>query len=370
VASVIQVGEKWRALVRRKGFKTQCKTFAKKAQADAWAAQVEADMYAGVHNPGVLQTRYTVKQLCAIYLEMRAQSGRPVSSQSNEHYLIRRLDTELGHYLALALSPDILVGYCRSRVDDGVSPATINTEISKLSTVLRYAGAAKNLVMPDVVKAARPLLQHLKLVGTAPARDRRPEEDELVRVLGQLRLTFDQVYGDAVEFAVYTAMRRGEVCKVLRADVDVEKRLVLIRDRKHPRSKKGNDQWVPLLGKAWDIAQARLQLVDDGDGRLFPVAPGTLSKNWLMACRMQGIENLRLHDMRHEGTSQLFEDGYTIPQVALVTGHKDWRNLKRYTNLRPEDLHKIAAAKKPAKKKASKSPAKRAVFRPEAQSEP
>ena len=27
-------------------------------------------------------------------------------------------------------------------------------------------------------------------------------------------------------------------------------------------------------------------------------------------------------------------------QVALVTGHKDWRHLKRYTNLKPEDLHR------------------------------
>lgn len=365
MASVIQIGDKWRALVRRKGFKTQCKTFAKKSQADQWANQVEADMYSGAFNPSVLQTRYTVRQLCVIYREMRAQSGRPISSQSNEHYVIKRLDAELGDYLALALSPDILVGFCRSRVDDGVSPQTVNTEISKLSTVLRYAGAAKNLVLPDVVKAARPLLLHLKLVGSASARDRRAEEDELVRMLGQLRLTFDPIYGDAAEFAVYTAMRRSEVCRVRKADVDVDKRLVLIRDRKHPRSKKGNDQWVPLLGRAWDIAQARMALADDVDGRLFPIAPGTLSKNWLMARRMQGIENLRLHDMRHEGTSQLFEEGYTIPQVALVTGHKDWRNLKRYTNLRPEDLHKIAAAKKVATKKApaKKRAAKGEVFK-------
>ena len=31
----------------------------------------------------------------------------------------------------------------------------------------------------------------------------------------------------------------------------------------------------------------------------------------------------------------------TIEQVALVTGHKDWKMLRRYTNLRPEHLHTL-----------------------------
>jgi hypothetical protein len=31
--------------------------------------------------------------------------------------------------------------------------------------------------------------------------------------------------------------------------------------------------------------------------------------------------------------------GFTIEQVALVTGHKDWKMLRRYTHLKPEMLH-------------------------------
>jgi len=49
---------------------------------------------------------------------------------------------------------------------------------------------------------------------------------------------------------------------------------------------------------------------------------------------------LRFNDMRHEGISRLFEKGFQIPEVALVSGHKDWKMLKRYTNLRPENLLK------------------------------
>ena len=36
---------------------------------------------------------------------------------------------------------------------------------------------------------------------------------------------------------------------------------------------------------------------------------------------------------------QLFRMGLDIPRVALITGHRSWENLKRYTNLGPEDVH-------------------------------
>ena len=57
------------------------------------------------------------------------------------------------------------------------------------------------------------------------------------------------------------------------------------------------------------------------------------------------IEDLHFHDLRHEGTSRLFEAGFSIEQVALVTGHKDWKMLRRYTHLKPEHLH-IASVRK------------------------
>lgn len=74
------------------------------------------------------------------------------------------------------------------------------------------------------------------------------------------------------------------------------------------------------------------------EGPVFGCHEQTLSKYFNQACKALGIPDLHLHDLRHEGTSAMFEVGMSIEQVALVTGHKDWRNLKRYTNLKPEDL--------------------------------
>ena len=48
--------------------------------------------------------------------------------------------------------------------------------------------------------------------------------------------------------------------------------------------------------------------------------------------------DLRWHDLRHEGTSRLFEKGLNTMEVASITGHEDLKMLMRYTHLRAEDL--------------------------------
>jgi len=60
--------------------------------------------------------------------------------------------------------------------------------------------------------------------------------------------------------------------------------------------------------------------------------------------RRAGIANLRFHDLRHEAVSRFFEMGLSVPEVALISGHKDPRMLFRYTHLRAADLvAKLAA---------------------------
>ena len=173
------------------------------------------------------------------------------------------------------------------------------------------------------------------LIGGGGKRERRPTQDELERIVEYLGQGRGVVYADTVLFAVATAMRRGEICRLLWSDVDAKKKLVLVRDRKDPRKKIGNNQLLPLLPAAWAV----LHRQPKGE-RIFPIEAGTFSKYFTEACRALSIPDLHLHDMRHEGTSQLFEDGYPLEQVALVTGHRDWRNLRRYTQLKPEALHR------------------------------
>ena len=48
--------------------------------------------------------------------------------------------------------------------------------------------------------------------------------------------------------------------------------------------------------------------------------------------------DLRFHDLRHEGITRLFDAGLSIPEVAMISGHKSWGMLKRYTHMSPKSV--------------------------------
>jgi integrase len=74
------------------------------------------------------------------------------------------------------------------------------------------------------------------------------------------------------------------------------------------------------------------------DERVFPVTPNAVRLAWERLRRRVGLEDLRFHDLRHEAVSRFFEYGLTVPEVALISGHRDPRMLSRYTHLRPEKV--------------------------------
>lgn len=303
--------------------------------AQNWARGVEADIDRGqVLAPRTVLGRVVlVSDLIDTYRKLR-EKNRPVGDDSTEHYILKALQRGLGSLDVSRLSAADLVAYAQERSEQGAGPYTINMDISKLGTVLRLAGMAMKLTLPDVVGQARPLLNHMGLIGSGGKRERRPTEDEMQRLVEWLAANKGRLYADVVLFAVATAMRRGEIVRLRWADVDEAKRLVLVRDRKDPRKKIGNDQWVPLLGEAWSLVQAQPR----GD-LIWPLHEQTISKYFKEACDALAIPDLHFHDLRHDGISRLFEQGFDIPRVALVSGHKSWSNLKRYTNLKPEDIH-------------------------------
>lgn len=331
MSSIINIGGKWRAQVRRKGHKAITKTHSTKAEALAWARKIENQLDNG--RPGA--SAVAIAELIECYRKLRAVA-RPIKDTSNDHYMLKTLTRLLGHIDAHKLSTADLVAFAQQRKDEGAGPYTVNMDVSKLGTVLRYAASSKGLLLPDSVGIARPLLKHMGMIGGGGMRERRPTEDELARIVEFMMQGRGQKYADAVLFAVATAMRLGEICELAWADVDESKRLALIRNRKDPRNKIGNDQWIPMLGDAWAILQRQPR----AETRPFPLRAGTVSKYFTEACKALAIPDLHFHDLRHEGASQLFESGLEIQEVAMVTGHKSWANLRRYTQLKPEDLHK------------------------------
>lgn len=99
---------------------------------------------------------------------------------------------------------------------------------------------------------------------------------------------------------------------------------------KTPGQMKGNNVWCVLPPEAEAVIASMPRTSPD----FFPVSTDAISAAFTRACRLLGIEDLHFHDLRHEGASRLFEMGWTIPQVATVTGHHSWQSLQRYSHLR------------------------------------
>jgi integrase len=137
-----------------------------------------------------------------------------------------------------------------------------------------------------------------------------------------------------IQLALETAMRRGEIIDIRRQHVDIKRCSLLI-----PESKNGYARTIPLTRKATTILRRR---ISPTDARLFPISANALRLNWHRLKRRTGIDDLRFHDLRHEAISRFFEKGLTIPEVALISGHKDMRMLLRYAHpLRQQIIKKL-----------------------------
>ena len=333
MASITRRGNRWRALVR-KIVPSRSKTFDTKSSAQRWATQLEADIDSGASR-GTAPTRgITVADLIDRYV--REIKPRKRWGHSKEANLVR-LRRDCGHWKAQQITATQIIDYCTERAEQNAGPATVNGDLSYLGSVLRVARSVWRLDVPDVTKDARMALGLVGIIGKSQQRDRRPTQSELDRLCDyfarSLRKTIPM--DDIVRFAVTTAMRLGEIVNIKWEDVDVESRTVLIRDRKHPTEKLGNNQKVPLLFES-DLIVMRQPRNSD---RVFPFNAQSCSRAFQRATAALGIADLTFHDLRHEGTTRLFEAGFRIEQVALVTGHRDWSMLRRYVQLRAEDLH-------------------------------
>lgn len=311
------------------------KTFPKLPLARSWGAQrvayIEANGLAK-KGPGI-----TLRELMERYLNDDTMS----KSQSKRSSLGTIMRSSLGDMLLSELTMSRYVEYARIR-RERVKPSTLATELSYLKVILDLALPFYDIrALPAELDAAKTYLYTRNIIAPSDKRNRRPSRDEFNLLHESLIESFNNStrgirYHDVFEFAVYSCMRRGEICGITWADVDFENRSVIVRDRKDPRKKIGNHMVVPLLGRAWDllIGQPRT------NERVFPYKPNTITEIFRRTRDKLNIPDIRFHDMRREAASRLFELGFSVEEVAQVTGHKNLKTLWTvYREMYPQTLH-------------------------------
>jgi len=179
-----------------------------------------------------------------------------------------------------------------------------------------------------------------ELASSERPKDGKPRERRLRG--NEYQKLNDELAGDArVALVVFveTAMRRGEL---LALDWKYIKFKGKLGSAHLPETKTNSPRTVPLSSKA--TAELK-SLVPDGDipnsGKVFSISENSLRYQWRKARKAIGAPDLRIHDLRHEATSRLFQDkGFNVIEAAAVTGHKNLQMLKRYTHLDPTHLAK------------------------------
>lgn len=354
---VKQKSGRWRVQVRRKGSYLG-ETFSLRKDAEAWARRVERDLDLGIKPISrKLEGIQTFGDLIDLHVsDMKSVGKAPGRSKA---FSMDFLKTKLGKIRIADLDRQMLIDFGKARAKSGAGPMTLSIDLGYIRTLLAYGAAVHGLpYSPEPVDLARNALRMLGLVGKGQERDRRPTREETERLIEYFRgangLTIPM--GRIVKFAIATAMRQEEIARVTWDDLDHRHKMLLIRDRKDPRLKRGNHQNIPLLDvsgyDAWLLVEEQARHLGHKVGRIFPYNGRSVGAAFRRACRQLGIEDLHFHDLRHEATSRLFEAEYKIPEVSLVTGHKDWKMLKRYTHINPQDLHAIGARRRAAREAA------------------
>lgn len=330
---------KWRAQVRKGGM-YRGETFTLKRDAQAWAQQVEVQaehIVASGYQP--IPEGYTVGDLIDGYGQECNMGGK---TKQSTHAMLKR---ELGSTPLKRLNSIHLRNFIDRRQKAGAGGVTIAADLSFFGAILKWGKHSRRMDLPtELSRDARRDLSARNVSTRSAERDREPTPAELESLFAHWRDNKRQKIPMAsiCAFAMVTSMRQEEICSIELEDINVAKRTVIIRDRKHPRKKLGNDQTVPLLPAAWAIIEPIL--ASRKIGRVFPYQAASVSTAFTRTCSKLDIDDLRFHDLRHKATSDLFRTGLSIPQVALLTGHKTWTQLKRYTHTKAEDVHAAITA--------------------------
>jgi integrase len=237
----------WRVQVRRKG-KYVNETFLRRKDAAEWALDVERRIDRGDTTLArSSRGAKTFGDLISLHRTDLKEVGKPIGRSKAASLTL--LEKRLGRLRLPDLDRARLIQFGKERAREGAGPVTLGIDLGYIKTILSHAAAVHGVTLSiEPVALARVALARLSLVGKGSERDRRPTQDELDRLIAGFGANRPQQIpvGRVIRFAVATALRLDEICRVEWNDFDPHKKTLLIRDRKDPRKKNGNSQRIPL----------------------------------------------------------------------------------------------------------------------------
>lgn len=325
-------GNTWRAIVRRTGYRSVSQTFSTKAQADAWARKIEAEMDQRIYRDIKATAKDTVR---AVFEQFRDEVSATRRGAKWEIVRIDRLlrTADFADRRLDQLTPEDIRDWRNARLKE-VSPASVNRELNLMSGIFSHAIKEWSVPLREnpVHLVSRP-------AGADKARTRRWSQKEIDAVLKasgwdeakQPEVGRDYV-GWAVLLAIETAMRLGELTSMRVRDFDGEARAVHLE-----LTKNGDSRSVPLSSKALQWLTF-LSTGREADEKIIPLTSESLGLYFRQVRDDAGLTDLHFHDTRHEAATRLSKKLSNVLELSAVTGHRSLQSLKRYYNPTAADL--------------------------------
>lgn len=322
---------KWQAQVFVQGVRASA-TKPTKAEAKDWAATKEYNIKTA-SGSSTQQTTTVAKILERYEVEVSREKRGVVWEQGQ---IKRMLKKPMAKLKVQDVQKSDVRAWRDQRLRDGVKGSTILREWNLFSNVFAHARDEWELVVVNPFTG-------VKKPDDSPSRDRLVTHDEIeqlcwaagfngVPTMGQ-PTTHRQRSCLAFMFAVETAMRAGEICKLTMAMIDVEKRVAHIPA---PITKSGKKRDAALTRRAVEL----LSLLPPSDGVCFGLKSSQLDSNFRIIRDKTLIEDLHFHDSRHEAITRLAKK---MPVMALARNvdHHNLNQLMVYYNETGEELAKL-----------------------------
>jgi len=173
------------------------------------------------------------------------------------------------------------------------------------------------------------MVEHRVVAATLPTKYAKKNyiKAALARATAQAMVDAVHVpmYETFIQFQIMTAARRGEALGLMWQDIDFECRSAYLAETKNGRPRK-----LPLR----EALLQKLESLPRTSSRVFTITDDLLSNAWGRICARAGIEDLHVHDLRHEGISRVAETSkFSLIDLQAFSGHRDVRMLLRYAHL-------------------------------------
>lgn len=267
-------------------------TFGSRSDAQKWAADEEIRLKTGNH--GIRsRTTNTLREFVNEYLKL------PQISTTTASFLKTFLTDQIVGKPITSITVQDAIAYKTRRLER-IKPHSLARELSPVRKMWAWVTALYDVPGCPFDK-----------LGVSKKRTRRLRR--LTKFENEIITTGTDKINDICQFAIETAMRRGEIARVRIEHVSG-------RELHIAKTKTDEERTIPLTKKAVSIihkyAEGRQK------GSLFGVCAGWITLKFVELKKANDIEGLHFHDLRHEALSRQDEAGLSIGELQIMSGHK------------------------------------------------